>query len=215
MRGSRVATTAAGACAVSGLDAHRLLVASLRATVSRVRGLSSPPPPRSSGVLMPRKATAAVRRERLEAVEAVMRTGGWSQRKARELADRWGVSTRQMWRDRATVLKLWSEGLSREDRETRASRLLEESRALRVAAATRGLRDGDAAMVRCAVQLLHLERDLLGLSTPIEVAVSISQEDPAALAKEVAEVLPFVAGMLGDGGREVIDAAFTLTTDEP
>ena len=161
------------------------------------------------------RSTAEDRRERLEAVEAVMRTGGWSSRKARELGDRWGVSVRTMWNDRRTVLKLWSENLSREDRETRASRLLEESRALRVAAATRGLRDGDAAMVRCAVQLLHLERDLLGLSTPIEVAVSISQEDPAALAKEVAAVLPFVAGMLGDGGREVIDAAFTLTTDEP
>ena len=146
---------------------------------------------------------------RRDAVEAVLRTGTLTRRRARELADEWGVTPRQVWRDRDVVISDWRKSLSKSDREDRAARLLEEVRALRSAAAARGLSQGDGGMVRCAVALLQLERDLLGLATPAEVVVTLAQEDPSAMAHELADVLPFVASMLGPEGRQVIDAAFT------
>jgi len=156
-----------------------------------------------------RKHTRAQVARRHEAVEAVLRTGTLTRRKARELADEWGVTPRQVWRDRDAVVADWRAHLSRSDREERAARLLAEVRALRTAAAARGLSRGDGGLVRCAVTLLQLEKDLLGLSTPAEVVVTLAQEDPASMAQDLADVLPFVASMLGPDGRQIVDAAFT------
>jgi hypothetical protein len=156
-----------------------------------------------------RKHTRAQVALRRDSVEAVVRTGTFSRKKARELGEEWGVTPRQIWRDRDAVIADWAKGLSSADREFRAARLLEETRALRAATATRGLQKGDGSLVRCAVELLKLERDLLGLATPAEVVVKLGAEDPAGLARDLADVLPFIAGMLGDEGQGIIEAAFT------
>ena len=155
-----------------------------------------------------RKHTAAEVALRRESVEVAVRAGTLTRRKARELGERWGVKPRQIWRDRDAIVKAWAAGISSEDRAERCALLLEEVRALRAATASRGITRDDAGLVRCAVELLKLERDLLGLASPAEVVVNLGGEDPAALAAEVAAVLPFVAGVLGEEGRQVIEATF-------
>jgi hypothetical protein len=147
-------------------------------------------------------------RERLDEVEAQLRTGVWTGKVQRRLAEKWNVQRRQVQHDAAKVRKLWSENLGKADRQAEAARLLEEVRALRTASAARGLTAGDASMVRVAYRLLDLEANLLGLKGPIDVRVSVAEADPLADARAVLEVLPEVAGMLGLDAEGIIDVAF-------
>ena len=52
-------------------------------------------------------------------------------------------------------------------------------------------------MLKCAVQLLTLEADLLRLRDPVQIDVRMTQDEPEALAREVVALLPF--------GSEILD----------
>lgn len=137
----------------------------------------------------------AVERRR-DDVEQRLRTGTWSRRLARQIADEYGITVRQVYRDREAVLDAWSRNLGAEDRHLHAARLLEEVRALRAASASKGLGESDGSMLRCAVQLLNLEADLLRLRDPVTIDVRMRNDEPEALAREVVSLLPFVSEVL-------------------
>ena len=137
----------------------------------------------------------AVERRR-DDVEQRLRTGTWSRRMARQLADEYGITVRQVYRDREAVLEAWGRNLGAEDRHLNAARLLEEVRALRAASASKGLSESDSGMLKCAVQLLNLEADLLRLREPVTIDVRMTKDEPEALAREVVSLLPFVSEIL-------------------
>lgn len=115
---------------------------------------------------------------------------------ARQLADEYGITVRQVYRDREAVLEAWGRNLGAEDRHLNAARLLEEVRALRAASASKGLSESDSGMLKCAVQLLNLEADLLRLREPVTIDVRMTKDEPEALAREVVSLLPFVSEIL-------------------
>ena len=135
---------------------------------------------------------------------------------ARRLADEWGVTIRQVYRDREFVLDNWGKNLASVDRQVEAARMLEEVRALRSASATKGLTESDAGLLRCAVQLMSLEVELLNLKEPTEVRVSIEESSPIDLAKDVIGLLPFVSDILGlelNINQGAIEASYQEVTD--
>lgn len=135
---------------------------------------------------------------------------------ARRLADEWGVTIRQVYRDREAVLNNWGKNLASVDRQVEAARMLEEVRALRSASATKGLTESDAGLLRCAVQLMSLEVELLNLKEPTEVRVSIEEASPIDLAKDVIGLLPFVSDILGlelNINQGAIEASYREVTD--
>ena len=115
---------------------------------------------------------------------------------ARQLADEYGITVRQVYRDREAVLEAGGRNLGAEDRHLNAARLLEEVRALRAASASKGLSESDSGMLKCAVQLLKLEADLLRLREPVTIDVRMTKDAPEALAREVVSLLPFVSEIL-------------------
>jgi len=159
---------------------------------------------------MGRKNTALTVEVRRDEVEDALRSGFWSRRTARALAEKHGVLIREIYRDRAAVVEAWSRNISAENRERDAAQMLAEVRTLRAEAARQGLEQGDGSVLRCAVQLLNLEADLLRLRDPVRLDVQIKQDDPTELAKTVVELLPFVADVLDlDIPASVLDADFT------
>lgn len=153
---------------------------------------------------------------RRDDIEQRIRTGSWSRRMARSLSVEYGVTVRQIYRDREAVIDAWSRNLGIEDRTREAARLLEEVRALRAATAAKGLAAVDGSLLRSAVALLSLEADLLRLRDPIRLDVRMSRDEPIALAREVAGLLPFVSEILDlDLGPEVVDALAVSSGSTP
>ena len=143
-----------------------------------------------------RKNDSLTVERRRGALEERLRSGTWSRRVARSVADEYGITVRQVYRDREAVLDAWSRNLGAQDRQREAARLLEEVRTLRGATASQGLRESDSGMIKWAVQLLTLEADLLRLRDPVQIDVRMTQDEPEALAREVVALLPFVSEIL-------------------
>lgn len=159
---------------------------------------------------MGRKNNALQVEHRRDEVEEALTSGFWSRRRARELAEKHNVLVREIYRDRAAVIEAWSRNISAENRERDAAQMLAEVRALRAEAARQGLEQCDGGVLRCAVQLLNLEADLLRLRDPVRLDLSIKQDDPTELAKTVVELLPFVNEVLDlDLPANVLDVDFS------
>ena len=159
---------------------------------------------------MGRKSNAITVERRRDDLEGRMRSGGWCRKMARQVADEYGIELRQVYRDRDFVLDAWARNLGHDDRRREAARLLEEVRALRSATAEKGLEHTDGSVLRCAVQLMTLEADLLRLREPMQVEVTVRQDDPETLAREVVALLPFASEILDIPIPEnVIEAAYT------
>ena len=160
-----------------------------------------------------RKHTDTQIRARLEDVESAVKTGQGSRKNVRQLAERWSVTSRQIHRDRARVLGDWTLTLSEEDRETKRAQLLSEVRTLRAATAVKALTESSGSMLKCAVNLMELELNLLGLNEPMEVRIT-HDTDPFADARSVIEAIPDVAKVLGlDNPVAIIEAAYQETED--
>ena len=152
---------------------------------------------------------------RRDDIEQRLRTGSWSRRMARSLSVEYGVTVRQIYRDREAVIDAWSRNLGVEDRTREAARLLEEVRALRAATAAKGLAVADGSLLRSAVALLSLEADLLRLRDPIRLDVRMRRDEPVALAREVASLLPFVSEVLDLALGPAVVAALAVSTGSP
>ena len=150
---------------------------------------------------------------RMEDVESAVRTGQWSRKHIRQLAEKWSVTPRQIHRDRVKVVDDWQLTLSREDREAKRAQLLSEVRTLRSVTASKALSESSGSLLRCAVSLMELELNLLGLNEPMEVIVT-HDVDHFADARSVIEALPDIAKVLGlDNPVAVIEAAYQETND--
>jgi len=156
-----------------------------------------------------RRCTKEELEARLAEVEAVLRSGAWSMQAARQLAKRYGVTSKHVEEYRRKVLARWRADVTDQDREAHRARLLEEIRETR----RRALANGDAGSLAVTSRLLDLEARLLGLHEPVRVDVAVAvQRDPRELAREVLAAVPEACKVLGlpppelpDPDRDVID----------
>ena len=132
-----------------------------------------------------RKNTDAAVLARLEEVEAVLREGRWSLRTQRMLAERHGVSTRQLRNDRARVEEFWRDEHDRAGAYGHKVRLLQESQALRARAVSEG-------QYMVAAKILAFEARITGADEPIQIQVdhSFSELTDRQLATQILDVLP-------------------------
>lgn len=140
--------------------------------------------------------------ERRAAVEAVVFSGRWSGATCLELSERWAVTTRQIHRDREAVIEA-----ARRDHQAAVERrpvYLEELRRYRSELALVSL-SGDARAAADVVRLFALEAEVMGLSEPaaVDVSISVDTADPVALARELIEGLPFALEVLGMEAAEL------------
>ena len=132
-----------------------------------------------------RKNNDAAVLARLEEVESLLREGRWSLRAQRMLAERHGVSTRQLRNDRAKVEEFWADEYDRAGAHGHKVRLLQESKALRA----RAVADGQYMV---AAKILMFEARITGADEPVQIQIEHSFGDmsEAELARQVLDVLP-------------------------
>jgi len=158
---------------------------------------------------MGRKHTIEEVNKRLEEVEGILKTGQWSRKIARQIAERWGIHLQQVYRDRKAVLLRWTEDETDQSHDEKTAKLVNEMRAVRTSASAKALNDGDGSFLRSAVSLFDIEARVLGLSKPQEFNVRVAQvADPEAMAREVVELLPHAAAILGIEPQQIIEAAY-------
>ncbi len=155
-----------------------------------------------------RKHSTLQVRQRHEELEGILRTGNWSRRAARQVAERWGITEQQVYRDRETIIRQWAQELQDESPGETTAKLVQEMRAVRSAAAARALSDGDGSMLRSAVALFDLEARLSGVNKPGELTINVNRGSPEAMAREVVELLPHAAAILGIEPQQIIEAAY-------
>ena len=132
-----------------------------------------------------RKNNDAAVLARLEEVESLLREGRWSLRAQRMLAERHGVSTRQLRNDRVKVEEFWADEYDRAGAHGHKVRLLQESKALRA----RAVADGQYMV---AAKILMFEARITGADEPVQIQIEHSFGDmsEAELARQVLDVLP-------------------------
>ena len=115
----------------------------------------------------------------------MLREGRWSLRTQRLLAERHGVSTRQLRSDRARVEQFWAEEYDRAGAQGHKIRLLQESKALRNKAISEG-------QFMVAAKILMFEARITGADEPLQIQVQHQFQDMSEqeLAREVLDVLP-------------------------
>jgi hypothetical protein len=150
-----------------------------------------------------RKNTDVEYLARLEEVEQVLREGRWSLRAQRLLAERHGVSARQLRKDRAKVEEIWRDEFNRLGAQGHKVRLMNEGRALRLQASSQG-------QYMVAAKILSFEARITGADEPLQIEVShrVASMTDQELAREVLDVLPELKQIAA------IDVAFE-TVKEP
>ena len=157
-----------------------------------------------------RKSTNELYEDRVEAVRALVARGDWCRKSAAFIADSFGVTIRQIYIDKATVITRWRDDLTGTDRPAQAAILLEEVRALRRDMTRIGISTQDAKFLSVVERLLTLEADLLGLRSgaAVQIDVRVSPTDPTALAGDILSGLPLIADVLGMAPAQFLEAAF-------
>ena len=158
---------------------------------------------------MPRRTRSEVE-QRLREVEHALLTYPWTLDTQRQLAERNGVSTRQVREDARVVRQRWAE----DARDTKQ----DESKAdwwQRLRMAQHQARTDKQTIARG--RLLALEARAMGFEAPVQVQVQHSVEtlDPVSQAKAIVQHYPEAMRLLevaGEAPPLAIDAVFT--TDE-
>ena len=146
---------------------------------------------------------------RRQEVETALSSGQWSRQVAAGLAERWAVSIRQIFRDRASVLEAWKKEHAGCDVGLERARILEEMRGVRARCVQMGLKDdSDSKLIAQVVNLFRLEVEVLGLADPARIEVDVAIGDPAQMAAEVVAGLPMLGSLLGMKPKQLIEAAY-------
>ena len=140
---------------------------------------------------------------RLEEVEQVLREGRWSLRAQRLLSERHGVGVRQLRKDRAQVETMWREEFERMGAQGHKVRLMNESQALRLKAATDG-------QYMVAAKILMFEARITGADEPMQIEIThrIAEMSDAEIAREVLEMVPQIEAVAA------IDVDFEVVEEE-
>jgi hypothetical protein len=147
----------------------------------------------SNGRTRGRKLTDAAVSVRRAAVEAQVLTGRWSAHVCLDLAERFGVTGRQIHRDRARVLEM----IRADPPESPADRRpvwLAELRTYRAELAARSLTE--PRLAADVVRLFALEADVLGLAAPVALDITL-HADPRDMAREMIAGIPDALEILG------------------
>lgn len=139
-----------------------------------------------------RKSSRSTVDARRADVERAMARGEFTRRHRRELAARWGVSDRQILRDRDAVVQDWEDGRRGVPRERERVRILEQSQEV----FREALNLGDARALQVAHQCLDFQAEVLGVKAPVQVDVNVAA-NPAGVALEVVSLLDDVAALVG------------------
>ena len=131
---------------------------------------------------MPTNTKAVVDARRAE-IEQCLLEGEWSLVVQRQIADKHGVTTRQVKLDAAHIRREWADQADEDSAKMHRARILIESAKLR-----RECRDKGHTMT--AARLLHLEAQITGASMPQRVEVTHTHQmenDPIIQAQAIVE----------------------------
>jgi hypothetical protein len=140
-----------------------------------------------------RKSTSEVVQERRHVVEAALVAGEWSLRVQDQLADRYGVTPRQIRQDAQAVRKRWSEqesDLTLEDRHIRWRQRVDQTY-------RQAVKDGHTLTIS---RLLAMEARVEGFDAPqrVQLDATVHQiADPDAMARQLLEAVPMLCEVLG------------------
>jgi len=157
-----------------------------------------------------RKSTADAVQERRHVIEAALVAGEWSLRVQDQLAERYGVTPRQIRQDAQAVRARWAEqesDLTLEDRHTRWRQRVDQTY-------RQALKDGHTLTIS---RLLAMEARVEGFDAPqrVQIVATVQQiADPAVMARQLLEAVPMLCEVLGVEAPALVLPVLDVVPDE-